>query len=203
MWNYCFAKSIPFVYASSADTNDVNESGIAFDKWVQQQQNQPPFWVGLKFVNVYGPNEYHKGASASAILKSFFEAQANGKISLAKTDESNSSRFDFVYIKDVVDICYWLMQKSVEDSNRPSSGLYNIGTGNARSLEDLAKVIFSNIEKEPKIEFTGTAKENASSSFKGADISKLRKAGYDKEFYSLEKGVKTYVQHFLNERKYY
>lgn len=203
LWNYCFAKSIPFVYASSADTNDVNESGIAFDKWVQQQQNQPPFWVGLKFVNVYGPNEYHKGASASAILKSFFEAQANGKISLAKTDESNSSRFDFVYIKDVVDICYWLMQKSVEDSNRPSSGLYNIGTGNARSLEDLAKVIFSNIEKEPKIEFTGTAKENASSSFKGADISKLRKAGYDKEFYSLEKGVKTYVQHFLNERKYY
>lgn len=203
LWNYCSSKNIPFVYASSADTNGLGESGNDFDKWTQQQNSQPPFWAGLKFFDVYGPNEYHKGASASAILKSFFEAQAKGKISLARTGENNNSRFDFVYIKDVVDICYWLMQKSVEDDTRPASGLYNIGTGNARSLQDVAKVIFSNIEKEPNIEFAEIAKESMLPSSKEADISKLRKAGYNKEFYSLEEGVKTYVQHFLIERKYY
>ncbi len=225
LWNYCTQKSIPFIYASSAETYGAGEFGFKddheltsklkplnsyadskneFDKWALRQSMQPPFWAGLKFFDVYGPNEYHKGSSASAILTSFFEAQANGKISLAKASENNSLRFDFVYIKDVVDICYWLMQKSVEDYNRPSSGLYNIGTGNARSLQDLARVIFSNIQKEPNIEFDNKIISGEDGShFKEADISKLRKAGYNKEFYSLEEGVKTYVQHFLNDRKYY
>jgi ADP-L-glycero-D-manno-heptose 6-epimerase len=202
LWNYCFAKKIPFVYASSAAANDTGQPRLAlFDQWAQQQQNQPPFWAGLNFFDVYGPNEYHKGASASAILTSFFEAQANGKICLAKTD---NSRFDFVYIKDVVDICYWFMQRSVEEYNKPSSGLYNIGTGHARSLHDVAKVIFSNIEKEPAIEFADKAVTGKPASVgKEADISRLREAGYTKAFYSLEEGVTTYVRHFLSERKYY
>ncbi|HET9746054.1 MAG TPA: ADP-glyceromanno-heptose 6-epimerase [Chitinophagaceae bacterium] len=226
IWNYCSEKNIPLVYASSAATygdgelgykddhkvpfrlNPLNPYGRSkneFDKWAleKSQNSEPPNWYGLKFFNVYGPNEYHKGRMASVVFHSFNQIQSTGKVKLFRSHKAGYSDGeqlrDFVYVKDGVDICFWLMD------NKPASGLYNIGTGKARTFNDLVKAIFTSLAKEPVIEFIDTPPDirDKYQYFTEADMNKIRKAGYRDDFYTLEEGVETYVRNFLITHKYY
>src|SRR6186713_2806788 len=224
VWNYCVEKNIPLVYASSAATygdgelgykddhelpyklnplNPYGKSKNEFDKWALKEKKQPPFWAGLKFFNVYGPNEYHKQRMASVIFHSFNQIKSSDKVKLFRSHKpgykDGEQLRDFVYVKDVVDICYWLMNE------KPASGLYNLGTGKARTFKDLVTAIFKSFGKEPVIEFIDTPLDirDKYQYFTEADMTKLRDAGYKEDFYSLEGGVETYVKNFLMEKKYY
>jgi len=233
IWNFSVEKNIPLVYASSAATygdgelgykddhdlpyklnplNPYGKSKNEFDKWaleesqesgVRSQKSAPPFWAGLKFFNVYGPNEYHKERMASVIFHSFNQIKSSGQVKLFKSHKpeykDGEQLRDFVYVKDVVDICYWLMNE------KPASGLYNLGTGKARTFKDLVTTIFKSLDKEPVIEFIDTPLDirDKYQYFTEADMTKLRDAGYKEDYYSLEEGVETYVKNFLIEKKYY
>ncbi len=233
IWKYCTEKNIPLVYASSAATygggelgykddhdlaeklnplNPYGKSKNEFDKWaierslesgVRSQKSEPPFWYGLKFFNVYGPNEYHKGRMASVIFHAFNQIKSTGKVKLFKSHKpeykDGSQLRDFVYVNDVVNICYWLM------NHEPQPGLYNVGTGKARTFNDLVSAIFNTLGKEPVIEYIDTPEDirDKYQYFTEADMNKIRKAGYTEPFYSLEEGVETYVKNFLTSGKYY
>jgi len=231
IWNYCTEKNIPLVYASSAATygegefgykddhaiveklnplNPYGKSKNELDKWVlrQAKDKQPPFWAGLKFFNVYGPNEYHKGRMASVIFHSFNQIRLAGKVKLFKSHKpefkDGEQLRDFIYVMDVVNICYWLMM-NFESDKAPASGLYNVGTGKARTFKDLVTAIFRSLHKEPVIEYIDTPTDirDKYQYFTEADMSKLLKTGYKEEFYSLERGVEIYVKNFLGNGKYY
>lgn len=224
IWHYCTGKSIPLVYASSAATygsgelgykddhdlpeklHPLNPYGISkneFDKWVLKQAAHPPFWAGLKFFNVYGPNEYHKGRMASMIFHGFNQLKKTGKVKLFKSHKpefkDGGQLRDFIYVEDVAKVCYWLMNNSIE------SGLYNLGTGNARTFDDLANVTFAAMGKEPVIEYIDMPEDirEKYQYFTEADMSKLRSVGYVSDFYSLEDGVNDYVTNFLRRKNYY
>ncbi len=242
IWNYCTEKNIPLVYASSAatygagefgykDDHDIveilkplNPYGISkneFDKWaikrsresgVGSQESAPSFWVGLKFFNVYGPNEYHKGGMASMIFHGFNQIQKTGKVKLFKSHKpefkDGEQLRDFIYVEDIANVCYWMMVESSSLTTHYSpliNGIYNLGTGKARTFKDLINAIFSSLNLPSNIEFIDTPADirDKYQYFTEADMSKLRKAGYSKEFYSLEEGVSDYVMNFLKERKYY
>ncbi|MEI2738277.1 MAG: ADP-glyceromanno-heptose 6-epimerase [Chitinophagaceae bacterium] len=224
IWNYCTEKNIPLVYASSAATygngelgykddhaiveklQPLNPYGISkneFDKWALKQAAQPPFWAGLKFFNVYGPNEYHKGRMASVIFHSFNQIKSTGKVKLFrshKPDFKDGQQLrDFIYVEDVAKVCYWLMENPV------ASGLYNLGTGKARTFEDLIKATFAGMDKEPVIEYIDMPEDirDKYQYFTEADMTKLRDAGYHEKFYSLEDGVADYVKTYLLKNEYY
>ena len=233
IWNYCTEKNIPLVYASSAATygaggqgykddhelpftldplNPYGKSKNEFDKWALErgqkseagnQKAVPPFWYGLKFFNVYGPNEYHKGRMASVVFHAFNQIISTGKVKLFRSHKpgykDGEQLRDFVYVKDVVDVCFWLM------NNKPAPGLYNLGTGKARTFKDLARAIFKSLDKEPVIDFIDTPPDirDKYQYFTEADMSKMRHAGYKRDFYSLEDGIETYVKNFLVGHKYY
>ncbi len=224
IWNYCVTRNIPLIYASSAATygsgelgykddhelveklQPLNPYGVSkneFDKWALQQTACPPFWAGLKFFNVYGPNEYHKGRMASVIFHACNQARSAGKVKLFRSHrpdfKDGQQLRDFIYVKDIARVCFWLM------SNQVSSGIYNLGTGKARSFEDLAKATFAGLGKEPVIEYIDMPEDirDKYQYFTEADISKLRRAGYTEPFTSLEEGVKDYVENFLVPKKYY
>jgi ADP-L-glycero-D-manno-heptose 6-epimerase len=233
IWNYCTENKVPVVYASSAATygsgeegyNDdhaivyslkpLNPYGVSkneFDKWALQQATQPPFWAGLKFFNVYGPNEYHKGRMASVIWHSFNQINNQGFVKLFKSHregyKDGQQLRDFVYVKDVLKICYWLMEQfdaSTSAQHQVSSGLYNLGTGKARSFEDLAKATFSGLDKEAKIEFIPMPEDirDKYQYFTEANMQKLKDAGYSDSFYSLEEGVNDYVRNYLTKGAFY
>lgn len=247
IWNYCTLNTIPLVYASSAATygegefgyddshaivpqlHPLNPYGISkneFDKWVLHQQNTPPFWAGLKFFNVYGPNEYHKARMASVIFHSFNQIKQNGKVKLFRSHkegyEDGQQLRDFVYVKDVVQVCYWMMEVSGEWSvvsmapsegntsltthdSQLTSGLYNLGTGTARSFIDLVKATFAGMDLPPQIEFIDMPVDirDKYQYFTEAKMEKLLQAGYPEPFYSLEKGVGDYVRNYLNKNLYY
>jgi len=197
--------------------NPYGRSKNEFDKWAIEESREsgpdsyrggslksaPPFWAGLKFFNVYGPNEYHKGRMASVIFHSFNQIRASGKVKLFRSHrpgyQDGEQLRDFVYVKDVVDICFWLMNE------KPGSGLYNLGTGKARTFKDLINAIFKSLGKEPIIEFIDTPIDirDKYQYFTEADMSKLRSVGYKEDFYSLEEGVETYVKNFLIDKRYY
>lgn len=229
IWNYCTENKVPVVYASSAATygsgeegyNDdhaivyslkpLNPYGVSkneFDKWALQQATQPPFWAGLKFFNVYGPNEYHKGRMASVIWHSFNQINNQGFVKLFKSHKEGykdgQQLRDFVYVKDVLKICYWLMEQ-FEKGADVDSGLYNLGTGKARSFEDLAKATFSGLDKEAKIEFIPMPEDirDKYQYFTEANMQKLKDAGYSDSFYSLEEGVNDYVRNYLAKGNFY
>jgi ADP-L-glycero-D-manno-heptose 6-epimerase len=229
IWNYCTENKVPVVYASSAATygsgeegyNDdhaivyslkpLNPYGVSkneFDKWALQQSKQPPFWAGLKFFNVYGPNEYHKGRMASVIWHSFNQINNQGFVKLFKSHKEGykdgQQLRDFVYVKDVLKICYWLMEQ-FENGSDVASGLYNLGTGKARSFEDLAKATFSGLDKEAKIEFIPMPEDirDKYQYFTEANMQKLKDAGYSDSFYSLEEGVNDYVRNYLAKGAFY
>jgi ADP-L-glycero-D-manno-heptose 6-epimerase len=222
VWQICTDFSIPLIYASSAATYGGGEHGYRddhsildqleplnpygrskndFDKWALQQETSPPFWAGLKFFNVYGPNEYHKGRMASVIFHTLRQIKASGEMRLFRSHrpdfaDGQQSR-DFIYVKDVVKVCYWLYQ------NTPASGLYNLGTGQARSFWDLATLTFQAMDLEPNITFIDTPEDIRDNYqyFTEADMSKLREAGYPEEFYSLEEGISDYVRNYLAEER--
>src|SRR5258706_2976374 len=182
IWNWCTKKNIPIVYASSAATYGAGELGYKddhsiienlkplnaygiskneFDKWVlrQAQDKQQPFWAGLKFFNVYGPNEYHKGRMASVVLHAFNQIQSTGKVKLFKSHKpgfrDGEQLRDFIYVEDVAAVCYWFMDRIGNLSkavNPIRNGLYNLGTGRARTFNDLVNAIFNSIQLQTKIE---------------------------------------------------
>ena len=224
MWKACCEYKIPLIYASSAATygmgelgyddnheiieklkplNPYGESKNDFDKWVLKQETQPPFWAGMKFFNVYGPNEFHKARMASVIFHSFNQINATNKVKLFKSHkpdfEDGHQLRDFVYVKDVVDVLYFLMNR------QKNSGIYNLGTGKARSFLDLAKATFSSMRKPENIEFIDTPIDirDKYQYFTEANMEKLKAAAYSRSFYSLEEGIEEYVQGFLIPKKYY
>ena len=224
VWKACVNFNIPLVYASSAATYGLGEFGYKddhavipkliplnpygdskndFDKWVLTQTIFPPFWAGLKFFNVYGPNEYHKGRMASVIFHAFRQINENGEMKLFRSHNPNYSDGgqlrDFVYVKDVTEVCLFLMDK------KPTSGIYNLGSGIARTFLDLAKNTFKSMGKEENISFIDTPLDirDKYQYFTEADMSKMLAAGYKGGFHSLEEGVKDYVQNYLIGEKYY
>ena len=224
IWELCTTNKIPLVYASSAatygngehgyvDDHDVvtklhplNPYGVSkneFDIWALEQKNTPPFWAGLKFFNVFGPNEYHKGRMASVIFHAFNQIKEKGEVKLFRShnpDYKDGEQIrDFIYVKDVVQICVWLME------NQPASGLYNTGTGKARTFKDLVKAIFDTLQLPENIVFIDTPIDirDKYQYFTEADMNKLHKAGYNTPFYSLEEGVKEYVTQYLQSGKCY
>jgi len=217
IYNICTAEAIPLIYASSAATYGLGEQGYDdnthpsllsplnpygdskndFDHWLLEQEKQPPFWAGLKFFNVYGPNEYHKGRMASVIFHTFHQINKTGKMKLFRShrpdfEDGQQSR-DFVYIKDLLSVIDFLMKE------KPLSGLYNLGTGQARTFFDLAKNTFIAMGKEPDIGFIDTPEDirDTYQYFTEAKMDKLRGVGYLLPFYSLEDGIKDYVQNYL------
>ncbi|MBO4581174.1 MAG: ADP-glyceromanno-heptose 6-epimerase [Bacteroidales bacterium] len=224
IWENCCLYNLPLIYASSAATYGMGEHGFEdshrivdmlqplnlygiskneFDKWALEQEEEPPFWAGLKFFNVYGPNEYHKKRMASVVLHAFEEINSSGKMQLFRSHrpdvaDGEQSR-DFVYVKDVLSVILFLME------NRPESGLYNVGTGQARSFLDLAKATFAAMGKAENIEFIDTPLDirDKYQYFTQAEMEKLRDAGYDKPFTSLEEGIKDYVQNYLIKHSCY
>lgn len=222
IWKVCSQHQIPLIYASSAATYGLGEFGYKdehslseklcplnpyglskndFDKWALQQKDQPPFWAGLKFFNVYGPNEYHKGRMASVIFHTVRQIKATGGMKLFRSHrpdfaDGQQSR-DFIYVKDVIAVMYWLYQ------NRPENGLYNLGTGIARSFLDLAKNTFLAMGLEPNISFIDTPEDirDTYQYFTEADMQKLQHAGYNQAFYTLEEGIRNYVQNYLLEER--
>lgn len=224
LWKICAENNVPLIYASSAATyglgefgyeddhtivsklkplNPYGESKNEFDKWALGQKKTPPHWYGLKFFNVYGPNEYHKSRMASVIFHAFGQINASGGMKLFRSHnpeyKDGEQLRDFIYVKDVIEVCVFLYKKL------PASGLYNLGTGTARSFLDLAKGTFKAMGKEENISFIDTPVDirDKYQYFTEANMSKLKNAGYDKAFYSLEDGILDYVQNYLREKNYY
>lgn len=224
VWKICAQHGLPLVYASSAATyglgefgyddnhqiveklkplNPYGESKNEFDKWALRQKQQPYFWAGLKFFNVYGPNEYHKARMASVIFHAFNQIQTTGKVKLFRSHnpqfKDGEQLRDFIYVKDVLEVCFFLMNL------RKNSGIYNLGTGKARTFSDLAKAVFSSLNKKPEIEFIDTPADirDKYQYFTEAKMEKLRTIGYEKNFTPLEEGINDYVKNYLLEKKYF
>jgi ADP-L-glycero-D-manno-heptose 6-epimerase len=188
------------------DLKPLNPYGISkneFDKWVLQQDKTPPYWAGLKFFNVYGPNEYHKGRMASVIFHAFNQIRETGKVKLFKShhpDYRDGEQLrDFIYVKDVVAVLHFLM------NHGSKSGIYNLGTGKARTFKDLARSTFTALGKKENIEYIPTPEDirDKYQYFTEADMGKLKSSGYDKAFSSLESGIEDYVQNYLVKYLYF
>lgn len=224
VWEACVKYQIPLVYASSAATYglgelgyDDNESEIHllkplnpygdskndFDNWALKQEEKPFFWAGLKFFNVYGPNEYHKSRMASVIWHAYRQILSNGSLKLFKSHkpeyQDGEQIRDFIYVKDLVDVCIFLME------HRKNSGIYNLGTGKARSFNDLGKSTFTALDKPVQINYIDTPLDirDKYQYFTEANMKKLIDIGYTKPFYTLEEGVKDYVQNYLVKGLYW
>jgi len=223
IWNLCSRHRIPMIYASSAATYGMGELGYKddhnivkdlkplnpyghskndFDIWALEQEKTPPFWAGLKFFNVYGPNEYHKARMASVIFHAYHQIQEKSFVNLFQSHrddyEDGMQLRDFVYVKDVIKVILFLMDK------KPESGLYNLGTGKARAFYHLAEATFAALNMDSDIRFIPTPEDirDKYQYFTEADMSKLLSAGYQDGFYSLEEGVKDYVQNYISKGLY-
>jgi ADP-L-glycero-D-manno-heptose 6-epimerase len=224
LWNWCTHHQVRFIYASSAATygdgaegfdddssmealsklkplNPYGWSKHLFDRRVARmiadQEPRPPQWAGLKFFNVYGPNEYHKNRMRSVVSQVYPNA-ANGQPAVLYKShhpdyEDGGQLRDFVWIGDCLDIVLWLL------ASPDVNGLFNCGTGKARSFEDLTKAVFSALGKEPDIKYVDTPEEIRAKYqyFTEAKMDRIRQAGYDKPFTALEEGVAEYVGSFL------
>ncbi len=226
LWNWCVTRGVRFIYASSASTYGNGSAGFddtpdlaslrrlrplnlygwskhAFDLWVAQEcaagRNQPPQWVGLKFFNVYGPNEYHKGSMISVVKVKHDEIKAGRPATLFKSDRpgvaDGAQARDFIWIDDVVDALLFLI-------DRPEvSGLFNLGTGLARTYADLVHAVCVAQGVDPQIEFVPMPERliGQYQSFTEAPMSRLRAAGFTQTFTPLETGVARYIKDFLNQ----
>ncbi|MCU0439537.1 MAG: ADP-glyceromanno-heptose 6-epimerase [Raineya sp.] len=218
MWQACIDYQILLVYASSAATYGLGELGYDddeqkisklkplnpygqskqdFDVWALGQDQKPFFWAGLKFFNVYGPNEYHKSRMASVVFHAFNQIKDTQSMKLFRSHHPDyldgGQKRDFVYVKDVVEVCMFLMH------HRKDSGIYNLGSGKARTFLDLAKNTFKSMSVEPKISFVDTPADirDKYQYFTEANMKKLKGIGYSKPFHTLEEGIKDYVQNYL------
>ena len=218
IWNWCAQEKVPLIYASSGATYGNGELGFSdswetalqlkpmnpygqskqdFDLWVHEQihaKKMPPYWYGLKFFNVYGPHEGHKGPMASAVLHSFRHIQRTGSCKLfrsAKSDvkDGEQSR-DFIHVDDIANIIDFMMDK------KPKSALYNCGTGKARTFYSMMEALFAALDKPIKVDWIDTPEQykKAYQYFTEADMSRLLAVGYDRPFKSLEDGVASYVE---------
>lgn len=224
IWNLCTAHQVPLIYASSAATygdgalgfsdadqwaeqlhplNPYGHSKNEFDKWALKQPEKPFFWAGLKFFNVYGPNEYHKGRMASVVFHTFHQIKKSGKMRLFRSHRPNfadgEQQRDFIYVKDVVSVILFLLH------HRKDAGIYNLGTGKARTFRDLAEAVFRSQNLEPAIEFMDTPLDirDTYQYYTQAEMTKLEAIGYTQPFTDLETGISEYVQGYLLEEKYY
>ncbi|MCX6281884.1 MAG: ADP-glyceromanno-heptose 6-epimerase [Bacteroidetes bacterium] len=224
VWAFCSEHDIPLVYASSAATygdgslgyddrhdlvsllQPLNPYGVSkneFDKWVLKQPSAPSAWFGLKFFNVYGPNEYHKGRMASVVFHAFNQIKANGKVKLFRSHRADyqdgKQLRDFIYVKDVVDVLFYLYE------HRGNPGIYNLGTGQARTFLDLVSSVFHALDLEPAIEFIDTPADirDKYQYFTEAKMGKLIQSGYSRPFRSLEDGITEYVQAYLQSTRYF
>ncbi len=224
IWKICTQHQIPMVYASSAATygdgkNGYNDSHTVvsklkplnaygdskndFDKWVLKQKTAPPFWAGLKFFNVYGPNEYHKKRMASVVFHAYNQIKATGEMKLFRSHKKGikdgHQKRDFIYVMDVVNVCHFFLK------HQKTSGLFNLGTGKARTFLDLVNATFKAMGVKPKISYIDTPKDIRKNYqyFTEAKMTKLKKAGYKTKFTSLEDGVKEYVKKYLVKGKVY
>lgn len=221
VWEVCTRHDIPLVYASSAATYGLGELGYTdshevvdqlqplnpygrskndFDRWALEQTETPPHWYGLKFFNVYGPHEEHKGRMASVIFHAYHQIRKTGKMKLFRSHRPDVAdgmqQRDFIHVDDVLSMCHFLF------AERPESGLYNIGTGQARSFLDLVRNTFRAMGLEPDIEFIDTPADirDTYQYFTEADMRKLRAAGYTQACHTLEEGVEAYVRGWLSVR---
>ena len=224
LWNICAENSIPFVYASSAATYGMGEFGFEdnhdiiddlvplnpygkskndFDKWALKQKSHPPFWAGFKFFNVYGPNEFHKSRMASVIFHAVNQISVTNGMKLFKSHnpkyKDGEQLRDFVYVKDVVEVLTFMME------SKKKSGIYNLGSGKARTFKDLVEATFSAMNIKSNISYIATPIDirDKYQYFTEADMQKLKTVGYKKSFTNLEDGVKDYVQNYLINKKYY
>jgi len=222
VWNKCCEYSIPLIYASSAATYGAGELGYSddetkipelrplnpygvsknqFDIWALKQNDKPFFWTGLKFFNVYGPNEYHKSRMASVIFHSYNQICDSGRVKLFRSHrpdfKDGEQKRDFIYVADVAKVIMFFMQ------TRKSSGIYNLGTGKARTFNDLIQSVFNSLGKKNSTDYIDIPVDirDKYQYFTEADMKKLRKAGYSSEFCSLEDGINDYVKNYLINRK--
>jgi len=230
IWETCTHHGIPLIYASSAATygdgklgydddhtvvhrlKPLNPYGISkneFDKWVLSESATPPYWYGLKFFNVFGPNEYHKGRMASVVFHAYNQIRDAGyrmqdaeyrMRASVRLFRSHNPAFsdggqlrDFIYVKDVVDVIYFLM------NHRKDPGIYNLGTGKARTFLDLANAVFTALNLPPEIEFIDTPADirEKYQYYTEARMEKLKSTGYSEPFYTLEAGIEEYIQGYL------
>ncbi len=218
LWRACTEYKVPIVYASSAATYGNGEKGFSddhhnianlkplnlyawskhdFDVWVLNQKKAPHFWAGLKFFNVYGPNEYHKGRMASVVLHAFKTIKETGEMKLFRSHRDDvadgEQKRDFVYVDDIAEVMLFFLE------NQKNSGIYNVGTGKARTYLDLTNAVFDSMKINPEIQFVDTPRDLRSryQYFTEAEIQKLREIGYSKSFTELENGIDEYVNNFL------
>ncbi|MCF8224542.1 MAG: ADP-glyceromanno-heptose 6-epimerase [Bacteroidales bacterium] len=220
IWSACLEYGLPLVYASSAATYGLGELGYndshdlvpslkplnpygrsknEFDRWVLNQARGPYYWAGLKFFNVYGPNEYHKGRMASVVLQAYSQIQKTGKMKLFRSHhpefrDGEQSR-DFIYVKDVAEVVIRLME------SRKAKGIYNIGTGNASTFLELVSHTFEALKMDPVIEFIDTPEDirDKYQYFTRAEMNKLAETGLDLSFAGLKEGIFDYVVNYLNK----
>ena len=224
LWDICSNNDIPFFYASSAATYGIGEFGFTdnleiisqlrplnpygiskndFDIWAIKQKEKPSYWIGLKFFNVYGPNEYHKGRMASVIYHSYQQIKKNGEMQLFRShkDEYKDGEQlrDFIYVKDITEVLAFLLE------NRIPNSIYNLGSGVERSFNDLVKSVFVSIKKKVQIKYIDIPLDIRESYqyFTKAQMTKLQEAGYNNAFTSLEDGIFDYVTGYLSQNKYY
>ncbi|MEE4176826.1 MAG: ADP-glyceromanno-heptose 6-epimerase [Bacteroides sp.] len=224
LWTVCARFELPLVYASSAATYGAGENGYDddhqqipmlkplnlygesknnFDLWALQQKEKPYFWAGFKFFNVFGPNEYHKGRMASVVYHAFNKIKDTGKMELFRSHHPDyndgEQKRDFIYVKDVVNVLFYFLL------HKEQPGIYNLGTGMARTFLDLANATFRAMDKEPEIRFIDTPEDirDKYQYFTEAKMDKLRNVGYTLPFYSLEDAIADYVQDYLLPGTYY
>lgn len=219
LWNFCTRTDTSFIYASSAATYGAGEQGFddeksiqdlrplngygyskqLFDLWAEKQKDAPPQHVGFKFFNVYGPNEYCKGSMASVILHGYRSVKKEGVIRLFKSyrdDYADGGQLrDFVYVKDICKAILYMMD------HRNISGLFNLGTGQARSFRDLGESVFKALDLAPNIEYIEMPESLRAKYqyYTQAEMSSLRDVGFADPFYSLEDGARDYVQEYLEK----
>jgi len=220
IWRYCTLEDIPLIYASSAATYGLGEHGFVddheivnslkplnaygdsknnFDKWALKEFMSPQAWYGFKFFNVFGPNEYHKGRMASVVFHFYNQLIKTGEVNLFKShknDYKNGEQTrDFIYVDDLINVMLHFHDNEREINN----GLYNIGTGSARTYNDLAKAIFKAVGKDPVINYIDTPEDirEKYQYFTEADMTKVKSTGYEKVFMSLEETVAHYVNEYL------
>jgi ADP-L-glycero-D-manno-heptose 6-epimerase len=225
LWLYATENQIPFIYASSAATYGLGEHGYSddiasfallkplnpygwskhkFDLWALEQKETPPHWYGFKFFNVYGPNEYHKGRMASVVFHGFNQVKEKGSIRLFRSHKDGipdgHQKRDFIYVKDVLNVIIHFL------NHKPKSGIYNLGTGTARTFLDLATNVFKSMNLEPHIDWTDTPIDirDTYQYYTCADMRKIRQEGnYPEPFTSLEDGIRDYICEYLVPHQYY
>ncbi|HEY1045308.1 MAG TPA: ADP-glyceromanno-heptose 6-epimerase [Bacteroidia bacterium] len=224
LWELCVKEGIPLVYASSAATygmgewgftedlismsklkplNPYGQSKLEFDLWALDNPEKPYFWAGLKFFNVYGPNEYHKERMASVVYHAFNQINKYGSLKLFRSHhpdyKDGEQKRDFVYVKDVVDVLFFLM------INRKNSGIYNLGSGKAHTFKELAQAVFRSMDKAETIEFIDTPEDirDKYQYFTEADMNKLKSIGYTAKFADINEGVNDYVRNHLLKKAFY